>query len=60
MSAEEVLKQVAARLRGDKTLDPGVVKSVIDSLVESSDPVGSVDALDSQLYTIAMRRAEKK
>ncbi len=60
MRSENVVKEVAARLKKRKDLDPDVVKSVIESLLLNDDPVGSVDALDSQLYKIAMRRAEKK
>jgi hypothetical protein len=58
--SDDVLKDVAARLKKRKELDPDVVKNVIESLLLNDDPVGSVDALDTQLYKIAMRRAEKR
>lgn len=60
MRSDDVLKDVAARLKKRKELDPDVVKNVIESLLLNDDPVGSVDALDTQLYKIAMRRAEKR
>lgn len=60
MRSEDVVKEVATRLKKRKELDPDVVKSVIESLLLNDDPVRSVDVLDSQLYKIAMRRAEKK
>ena len=60
MSSDDVVKKVAAHLKISKDLDADIVKSVIDTLLKDSDPVRSVDALDTQLYTIAMRRAGKK
>lgn len=60
MSPDDVVKEVAGRLKKRKDLDPDVVKNVIDALLTTHDPVGSVDALDSKLLNIAMRRAEKK
>lgn len=60
MSSDEVVKEIAAKLRKQKGLDPDVVKNVIEALLTTEDPVRSVETLDSQLYKIAMRRAEKK
>ena len=60
MSAEDVITQVVVGLKRRHDLDPTVVKSVIDTLLTTGNAAGSVDALESQLYTIAMRRAEKK
>jgi hypothetical protein len=55
-----VVKEVAARVKTQKGLDPDVMKCVVDALLTNDDPIASVDALDSQLYAIAVRRAGKK
>lgn len=60
MNADDVMNEIANRLKTRKSLDQTIVKSVIETLIASDDPVSAVDALDSQLYTIAMRRVEKK
>lgn len=60
MSSDDVVKEVAGRLKKRKDLDPEVVQNVIDALLMTNDPVKFVDVLDGQLYTIAMRRAGKK
>ena len=60
MKSDDVVNEVAARLKKRKGLDPEVVKCVIDTLLASEDPVGAVDGLDTQLYTLAVRRAGKK
>jgi hypothetical protein len=60
VSSDEVVKEIAARLKKRKDLDPDVVTSVTEALLTTGDPVAAVDALDSQLYKVAMRRAEKK
>jgi hypothetical protein len=60
VSADDVVKEIANQLKGRKGLDPAVVNTVISALLDTDNPIGSVDALDSQLYTIAMRRTEKK
>lgn len=60
MSSDAVVKEIAAKLKKRKDLDPDVVKSVTEALLTTEDPVRSVDVLDSQLYKIVMRRAEKK
>lgn len=60
MSSDAVVNEIAARLKKRKDLDPDVVKAVTEALLNAENPVAGVDALDTQLYKIAMRRAEKK
>jgi len=60
MKSDDVVKEVAARVKTQKGLDPDVMKCVVDALLTNDDPIASVDALDSQLYAIAVRRAGKK
>lgn len=60
MSSDAVVKEIAARLKKRKDLDSEVVKTVTEALLNSEDPIAGVETLDTQLYKIAMRRAEKK
>lgn len=60
MKSDDVVKDVATRVKAQQGLDPDVVKCVVDALLTSEDPVASVEALDTQLYAIAVRRAVKK
>ena len=60
MNSEDVLSQIAGRLRARKNLNSDVVKSVVETVLKATDALASVDTLDTQLYNIAMRRAEKK
>jgi hypothetical protein len=60
MRSDEVVKEIAARVKALKGLDADVVKCVVDALLTTDDPMREVEALDSQLYTLAQRRTGKK
>jgi len=60
MNADELLQDIAEKLRTSSDLDPEVIACVIDSLVLRADPMKAVETVEITLHTLAMRRAAQR
>jgi len=60
MNAEELLADIARKLRSRSDVDSEVTEQVVENLLLHDDPVDRVDRLELVLHTIGMRRAGSK